>query len=209
MIKCILFDLDGVLVDACEWHYQALNRALEEVSDFKISRQEHITTYNGLPTKVKLQTLTDRGHILSEDRNKVWSRKQEITVEVINENAALDDQKCDMMKFIKSNNIKVGCVTNSIEKTANLMLEKTGQIGFMDIIVTNESVEKAKPSPEGYLLAMEKLNVSPKETLILEDSDKGFAAAISSNANVMRVSGPKEVNLKNIIHKISSIERGE
>ena len=44
MIKAILFDLDGVLVDACDWHYLALNRALDEVVGFTISREDHVST---------------------------------------------------------------------------------------------------------------------------------------------------------------------
>ena len=61
MNKAVLFDLDGVLVDACDWHYEALNRALKQVSNYEISREDHTTTYNGLPTKRKLQMLADVG----------------------------------------------------------------------------------------------------------------------------------------------------
>ena len=52
MIKAILYDLDGVLVDATEWHYESLNEALKEISGFEISRLEHIQTFNGLPTQI-------------------------------------------------------------------------------------------------------------------------------------------------------------
>ena len=57
MIKAILYDLDGVLVDATEWHYESLNEALKEISGFEISRLEHIQTFNGLPTMKKLEIL--------------------------------------------------------------------------------------------------------------------------------------------------------
>ncbi len=50
MIKCILYDLDGVLVDATEWHYESLNYALKDVAGFIIKRDEHISTFNGIPT---------------------------------------------------------------------------------------------------------------------------------------------------------------
>src|SRR5258708_12894956 len=56
-IKAILFDLDGVLVDATEWHYEALNRALG-LFGYNIARFEHLTTYNGLPTRKKLEMLS-------------------------------------------------------------------------------------------------------------------------------------------------------
>src|SRR5216684_3361292 len=56
-VGAILFDLDGVLVDATEWHYEALNRALA-LFGFTISRYEHLSSYNGLPTLKKLEMLT-------------------------------------------------------------------------------------------------------------------------------------------------------
>ena len=52
MKKLIIFDLDGVLVDACEWHRVALNKALKEVSNYEISLQDHYSTFNGIPTRV-------------------------------------------------------------------------------------------------------------------------------------------------------------
>ena len=58
MIKLIVFDLDGVLIDAREIHYEALNRAISLVSkDFTINKEEHLSTYDGLPTKNKLELI--------------------------------------------------------------------------------------------------------------------------------------------------------
>ena len=52
-IKLVIFDLDGVLVDACEWHRAALNKALLEICDYEISQEDHYSVFNGIPTKVK------------------------------------------------------------------------------------------------------------------------------------------------------------
>jgi beta-phosphoglucomutase len=60
-IKAIIFDMDGVLIDAKDWHYEALNKALA-LFGFSISRYDHLVTYDGLPTKKKLEMLTlERG----------------------------------------------------------------------------------------------------------------------------------------------------
>ena len=56
-IKAVLFDMDGVLIDAKDWHYEALNRALE-LFGFAIERQAHLSTFDGLPTRRKLQMLS-------------------------------------------------------------------------------------------------------------------------------------------------------
>jgi beta-phosphoglucomutase len=53
MIKAVVFDMDGVLIEAKDWHYEALNRALK-LFGYEISRYEHLTTFDGLPTRRKL-----------------------------------------------------------------------------------------------------------------------------------------------------------
>ena len=68
-VQMVIFDLDGVLVDACEWHRAALNEALREVCNYEISLEDHYNKFNGLPTKVKLDALTEM-HVLSKDKKK-------------------------------------------------------------------------------------------------------------------------------------------
>ena len=80
MIKLIVFDLDGVLVDAKELHYQALNRALEKIDKkYIIHREEHLSTYDGLPTRKKLQLLTKNKGLPKDFYDAVWTLKQEAT----------------------------------------------------------------------------------------------------------------------------------
>ena len=83
MIKAILYDLDGVLVDATEWHYESLNNALQEVAGFIINRDEHIKTFNGLPTMAKMEILNNQGRLSKDKFDIVWEKKQEKTFEVI------------------------------------------------------------------------------------------------------------------------------
>lgn len=208
MIKCVLFDLDGVLVDACEWHYAAFNKSLKKVSGYEISREDHETTYNGLPTKVKLDILAQKNLIKENDKKDIWEQKQKFTIDVIQENASLDLVKVELLSSLKKKGLLVGCVTNSINKTANLMLSKTGQLNHLDLLITNEDVVHSKPDPEGYVSAMKKLSVAPAEVLIVEDSDKGYEAAINSMAHVHRVKNAAEVNLDTISNKILSINGG-
>ncbi len=207
MIECVLFDLDGVLVDACEWHYDALNQALKQVAGTSITREEHVTTFNGLPTNEKLKILTAQKRLDPELHKLVWERKQDLTENVIENSAQKDDLKIGLLVGLAELGIKVGCVTNSIRKTATMMLELTGQISFIENLLTNEDVEIPKPNCEGYEKAMSIFKVEPSKTLIVEDSEKGFQAAKSSNAHVLRVSGPQDVNFENIkvtIEKINS-----
>ena len=201
MIKAILYDLDGVLVDATEWHYESLNLALEQVKGFKIKREEHIQTFNGLPTMKKLEILFEQGRVNKNDYDSIWKKKQDLTIEVIKKSAFIDPNKIRLHQSTESH-MRV-CITNSIHETAFLMLEKTGQLSFMDFVISNEDVSSPKPSPEGYNIAIKKLDLDPNECMIVEDSPKGIEAAKQSNANVFEVSGYNEVTLENILLKIN------
>ena len=191
--KCFLFDLDGVLVDACHWHYLALNSALKKLCDMEIDYEDHLNRFNGLPTFAKLEML----NIEKEKQTQVWELKQQMTVDTINQNAELDFSKIALHEWLKKEGHIIGCVTNSIKLTANLMLKKTGQFSFMDLIITNQDVQSAKPHPEGYLRAIEAAGFKGKEedVFIVEDSEKGKKAARATSANLIEVVNAAEVNL--------------
>jgi len=201
MIKAILYDLDGVLVDATEWHYESLNIALKEVAGFIIERDEHISTFNGIPTKKKMEILNEQNRLSLNLFQEVWDKKQEKTKEVIERSASIDQNKIRLHNNTK--NMKKACITNSIRETAMLMLEKTGQLEFMDFVISNEDVTEPKPSPEGYNLAMKRLKLEPHECMIVEDAPKGIEAAKLSGANVYEVNGFYDVSLENVLQKIN------
>ena len=205
MIKTILYDLDGVLVDACEWHRKALNDALFATSGIKINIEDHQKIFNGLPTKKKLEILNKKNLIKKDDFEKIWSLKQQKTVDVIEKMAKLDGEKIGLHYLIRKREIAIGCVTNSIRKTANLMLSKTGQIEFMDFVVSNEDVINNKPHPEPYIKALVLSRSLPAETLIVEDSDKGYQPALLTGCHVLRVNNASEVNISKIFEKINEI----
>lgn len=198
MYKLIIFDMDGVLVDACEWHKEALNSALLEISNITINNEQHINEYNGLPTKIKLKKLCNLGLILDTDIQKIENLKQEKTIKIINEKAYLRQEKIELLEYLKKNNYFIGCYTNSIKKTTELMLFKTGILHFFDIILTNQDVLKPKPDSEGYDKIINFFNLQPKETIIVEDSPKGLEAAINTGSKIWKVKNPDEVNLQNL-----------
>ena len=80
MVKLIVFDLDGVLVEAKNIHFDALNKAL---GDYAISWNEHLSTYDGLKTSQKLDMLTTEKGLPVEDHKRIWSDKQKFTLEAL------------------------------------------------------------------------------------------------------------------------------
>ena len=195
-VKAVLFDLDGVLVDACDWHYEALNLALLQVCGRRISRKDHEEKYNGLPTNVKLDLLK----LNENDKKKVWEHKQEYTIDTINKRSHIQQEKIDLFNFLHEQGLKVICVTNSIRMTAKEMLLKTGQLEHIDFLCTNEDVVNNKPHPDCYDFVVQTLDLNPDECIIVEDSPKGISSAQASlvpDSNIWKVKNSKCVNTEN------------
>jgi len=202
MIKFIVFDLDGVLVSAKQIHYDTLNRAIKEIDEkFIISEAEHLSIYDGLKTTQKLELLTKNKGLNSKYYDKIWNRKQELTIESISE-LQPDLEKIELFKELRNRGYKLACASNSIRRSVLVMLAKIGIIEYMDLILSNEDVKNSKPHPEMYWKAMSMMGVLPEETLIIEDSPHGLLAASRSRANVLRVNNPTDLDISKIISKL-------
>ena len=207
-IKAVLFDLDGVLVDATEWHYNALNRALG-LFGYTISRYEHLTTYNGLPTRKKLEMLSVEKNFprgLHPLTNKI---KQKYTREEILRNCTPVFEKEFMMHQLKRDGYKIACCSNSIRESVELMLRGSGIYDLFDLIISNEDVKNPKPDPEMYLAAFRQFKLSPSECVIIEDAGHGIEAAKRSGGQLCQVTGFGDVDYARVKNFITSVEKGE
>ena len=200
MIKLIIFDLDGVLVDAKKIHFESLNKALGEYS---ISWEEHLAIYDGLKTNSKLEILNESKGLPKEDFNRIWNDKQRYTLESLS-NLDINTELIRCMDSLSSDGYKLAVCSNSIRKTVFTVLSKFGIIEKFDLILSNEDVNNSKPHPEIYWKAMTKLNIFPEECIIIEDSPCGLLSAFRSNANILRVTDPVEITYENIKNHIEN-----
>jgi HAD superfamily hydrolase (TIGR01509 family) len=205
MIKAIIFDLDGVLVDTKPLHFEALNSALILSSNIYISWDEHLKIYDGLPTRKKLELLTKNKGLNPSSYDSIWFNKQEETKRLLDEHIQPNVQLINLFKSLR-NIFKIFVATNSIRETTNKMLENIGIFNLLDGILTNEDVKHPKPHPEIYLKTIIESGYYPHECLILEDSIHGIKAAQNSCANVMIIDKLKDVTLENIMKEINKIE---
>jgi len=206
-IRLIIFDLDGVLCAAKDMHYHALNRALGSFDeDYVIDRDEHLSTYDGRPTKVKLKLLTENKGLPEELYDEVWRRKQQATIDIINETYTYDERIRTILRTLKEN-YKIAVCSNSIRETTKMMLLRKGFLEYIDFFVSNQDVKNPKPNTEMFLQAMIKAEVDPTETLIIEDSHIGRKAAINSGAHLLGVVSVEDVRLESIEEKIGNINK--
>jgi beta-phosphoglucomutase len=204
MIKAVLFDMDGVLIDAKDWHYEALNMALE-IFGYFISRDAHLTTFDGLPTRKKLQMLSDARGLPEGLHDFLNALKQNHTM-------AITQQKCKptfnhqfTMSRLKEDGKLLGVCSNSVRQTVISMMRLSNLEGYLDVVYSNEDVSAGKPDPEMYVAAMKDLGVAPDQTLILEDNDHGIEAAIASGAHLMKIGTPSDVTYQAIRARIDEI----
>ena len=206
-MKLIIFDLDGVLVEARDIHYEALNRALSEVDEkYVIGREEHLSSYDGLSTSKKLKKLTKEKGLPESLHGQVWEGKQKCTHKVISDTVEPSSLIHMLLRRLKAEGYTIYCASNSIRSSVKLMLLKTGYIEFIDEYFSNEDVKNPKPHSEIYLKCMVHAGVNPEECLIVEDSHIGREAAAKSGANVLGVKGLEDVNIKNVFAAIEDAD---
>lgn len=194
-IKAVLFDMDGTLVDAREWHKIALNEALE-IFGTSISDESHKLRFDGLSTKMKLNLLSESENFPRDLHEIVFAVKQDRTLRIAASRCYPIASIQILLKRLEMTGLKLAVVTNSIRETSEFMLKYSGIRDFFELLITNEDVQNSKPSPEGYLLACKKLGVNVTEVLVVEDGDYGIQSAKSAGiVNILRVEDPSQVNL--------------
>ena len=205
-IKLIIFDLDGVLVEAKNIHYEALNEALGD--KYAISWNEHLSTYDGLKTTQKLDMLSEKKGLPIDIHSDIWENKQQLTLDKLRALKPNVDL-IQTMNLLVSEGYKIAVCSNSIRKTCLTVLSKLGIMEFMDLVISNEDVKNGKSHPEMYWKAISMMSCLPEETLIIEDSPYGLLAAARSKSHILRVKNTKETTYKNIDNKLKQIEMGE
>jgi beta-phosphoglucomutase len=201
MIQAIIFDMDGVLIDAKEWHYEALNKALD-LFGFEISRYDHLTSFDGLPTNKKLDMLSVTSDLPRDLHPFINQLKQAYTMDMVYERCHPRFVHEYALSSLHADGYKLGVASNSVRATVQTMMQKAKLERYLDIMLSNEDVAEPKPSPEIYIKAMHQLGCEPSGCLIVEDNENGIRAARASGAHVLVVRDVNEVSYDNIIGAI-------
>lgn len=204
-IEAVVFDMDGVLIDAKEWHYVSLNRALEHFG-FTISRADHLSTFDGLPTRKKLEMLShERG--LPRGLHPFLNRlKQQYTVDQVHINCKPVFVHEYALSNLKAFGYRLGLASNSIRPTVELMMRKSNLEPYLDVMLSAEDVSKPKPDPEMYLRAAEMLGLAPEKCLVVEDNQNGIKSAEAAGCPILMVQSVNDVQLSRIMDAIKKLD---
>ncbi len=206
MIKGIIFDLDGVLVDAVNWHFKALNRSLN-LFGYSLEEKEHQEKYDGLPTAKKLEMLSESKDLPRNLHSFIIDQKQLYTLETIRKNCSPSPQITELLSSLKERGYTLAVASNSVKQTIHLVLEQMRISSYFDIVLSRQDVSRGKPHPDIFYRALELMNMGSNETLIVEDSKPGVIAANQVTPHVFVVKSPKEVNLQTINPVLAKLDQ--
>jgi len=197
--------MDGVLIDAKVWHYDALNRALEHFG-YKISQESHLTTFDGLPTRAKLSILSQTKNLPTGLHDLINKLKQIYTLEITYQRCKPVFNHQQALRRLKNDGYKIAVCSNSIRPTIETMMKLASLDDYLDLVLSNQDVVEGKPSPEIYIKAMQMLEVVSSDCLILEDNENGIKSALASGCHLLKVGTPEDVTYEIIKNKIQDIE---
>jgi beta-phosphoglucomutase len=207
-IQAVIFDMDGVLIDAKEWHYQALNDALEQLGYLPITREEHEHTYDGLPTLAKLRQLATVGRVPADAtvHEAINQLKQELTISVTKQLCKPYAPHLEAVQALKQQNRRLAVASNSVRSSVDEMMLLSGLAPYLEFTLSNQDVPRAKPFPDLYLEALRLLKLPASACLVVEDNEKGIQAAQAAGLAVLAVEGVHQVTHHNIQAAIQHLE---
>ena len=173
----IIFDLDGVLVDSMPAHYKAWEIAFREVANIKVDERT-IYLLEGMRGSDLVKTIFEQkgfnNHLLVE---KVNSKKNEIFKTI-----ASVDSYDDTKEIVASLECSKAVVSGSAKEDVEAIIDKSFGKTLFEIIITADDIEKGKPDPSSFIIALRRMNLKPSQTIIVENAPLGVQAA--NNAGI-------------------------
>lgn len=177
MLKGVIFDLDGVIVDTVPLHFQAWKKMFSEYQR-EFTFQDYRDKVDGIPridgTRAILKDISE------EELKIAAAKKQAYFLEFLEKQGAkVFEDALNLIKELKDNHIKIAVISSS--KSCLYILKKAGIDNLFDVIITGNDVKRGKPQPDIFLLASRKLNLEPSQCIVFEDSFLGIEAAKRGN----------------------------
>src|SRR5690606_2052642 len=191
MIKGFIFDLDGVIVDTAELHYEAWKK-LSDGMQWKFDRELN-DSLRGISRLDSIKVIMDHNGVemdrdtvleLSEKKNKIYVE----SLESLGEGDYLPGAR-ELLTHLRNEGF--GVALGSASKNAVKVLQRLNAIRYFDFIGDGNTVEKSKPAPDIFLFAADRLKLPPDRCLVIEDAEKGIDAAKAGGFHTVGI-GPEE-----------------
>ena len=179
----VLWDNDGVLVDTEGLYFQACKRVLASVGiDLTLEQFKEISLRRGESTFV---LATDQG-ATADDVERLRKERDRTHAELLAAQSCVIDGAEEVLRAIRGQ-VRMGVVTSARRQHFEAAHEKSTLIQYMDFVLTREDYTRSKPHPEPYLTAIERHDLRRDECIVVEDSERGLAAATAAGIDCIIV----------------------
>lgn len=201
MIKAIIFDLDGVITDTAEFHYQAW-KALANKYSMKFDREMN-EDLRGVSRMDSLNIILKANNVIfsNEEKEEMAKDKNDLYVEFIEQitpKNAFDGIE-ELLENLKAKGIKIAL--GSASKNAMSVIEKLGLKNKFSVIGDGYSVARSKPAPDIFLYAAEKMGMNPADCIVVEDAEAGIEAAITAGMKTIGIGDAERVTKADYIYR--------
>jgi beta-phosphoglucomutase len=194
MLKAVIFDFDGVVSDSEPMHYKSFGGAAAEYG-FDLTEELYYKDYVGYCDRECFENLIKNfpDELKDADVERLLEIKTELFHDIAIKEANVFDGVKDFLRILKDNNIHIGICSGATLRDIKIMLYGTGIDDVFDIIVSDDDVSKGKPDPQGYKLALERLNeknganIEADQCVVIEDSHWGLEAGIDAGMHTVAV----------------------
>jgi beta-phosphoglucomutase len=194
VLKAVIFDFDGVISDSEPCHFAAYNKVLADFG-IQIKKEEYYAEYLGFTDYEAFEDIQKRykTDFKGLSIEHLVEQKAEVFKELIGQGGHLIDGVVELVAELKKSNIKIAINSGATAADIKVMLAGSVIENSFDVIVSADDVSKGKPDPEGYLLALKKLNavsdfpISARQCVVIEDSHWGIVSAKKAAMHVIAV----------------------
>jgi len=209
MPKAMILDFDGVITDSEIVHLRALNQVLSQYS-LRISKKDYYKNFLGLSDRDLLDLLVSKG-LLDAGRREIGlllkQKKQAFEILAKTQGAVIEGVY-PFLLMLRQNHIPLAICSGALRTEIELTLDQTGLRQFFGVIISAEQVAKGKPHPQGFLLALKKLNavetnpILPSQCIVIEDSHWGLQAAKAAGMHTIAVTNSYDAEQLGLADKI-------
>lgn len=180
MLKALLFDLDGTLIDSEYFHFECWNEILTP-ANAQLTYDDWLKNYAGVPLPTNAKKLIEKYGILTPFE-EIVERRENLTIERLKTtDVNLMPFVLETLEFFKEKGLTLALVTSSPRKDVEAIFERNGLAHFFKLIITRTEVTNSKPHPESYELCCELLGISKNECIVFEDTINGVKSAKAAN----------------------------
>ena len=194
MLGAVIFDFDGVLVDSEQIHHKAFNRVLAKFH-YQLSSREYYDRFLGLSDE-ELLRIVDKERNLSlssQQFGQLLGEKANLFKEMAATEAGIIEGVPKFLNMLSDGRIPTAICSGALLPEIEMILEGAGLRNYFEVIVSAEQVERGKPDPEGFLLALKLLNkrmhksIKPEDCVVIEDSHWGLKAAKAAGMRAVAI----------------------